>query len=174
MWDCSRSGHTEIQGNAEWNGYGRVRGKNRRKGCVMRQLRRVQQLHTDATACLLRATDGTGWCSCRGASYHKTKSPVPSTIWPWSDRLSHEGCGEPGGGWLPHSTQHVNNPRTVAQASARIPPHSCSSHRSWSCTSTSANGASKGQVWTRRCAPAAPAFTRLSLPSRFCSCATGH
>ena len=33
-------------------------------------------------------------------------------------------------------------------------------------------GASKGQVWTRHCAPAAPAFTQPSLPSQFLACAT--
>ena len=34
--------------------------------------------------------------------------------------------------------------------------------------------ASKGQVWTRRCAPAAPAFTRPSSPSQFIACSTCH
>ena len=32
--------------------------------------------------------------------------------------------------------------------------------------------ASKGQAWTRHCAPAAPAFTRPSLPSQFLLCVT--
>ena len=32
---------------------------------------------------------------------------------------------------------------------------------------TPKKGGSKGQVWTRHCAPAAPAFTRPSLPSQF-------
>ena len=34
--------------------------------------------------------------------------------------------------------------------------------------------ASKGQVWTRYLAPAAPAFTRPSLPSQFIACLAGH
>ena len=33
-------------------------------------------------------------------------------------------------------------------------------------------GASKGQVWTRHLAPAAPAFTRPSLPSQCIACST--
>ena len=34
--------------------------------------------------------------------------------------------------------------------------------------------ASKGQVWTRHCAPAAPAFTQPSSPSQYIACSTGQ
>ena len=44
-------------------------------------------------------------------------------------------------------------------------------HHIWGLPSVAADGASKGQGWTRHTAPAAPAFTWPSLPFQFHFCA---
>ena len=46
----------------------------------------------------------------------------------------------------------------------------CSHHEGGGVRAAPTTGASKGQVWTRHLAPAAPAFPRPSSPSQFIAC----